>query len=404
MAQITATIADKVIDNGHYRMNWNTGKLELCQVCPDLPKGTIIHAYGAFMSYTRWAMTGEGRECVKLSENVADSYFSSPFHTLDEHAEPIAKKFGIGFYYDLDAEPATDEEIAAAIERGRAFLQEEEERKAEAARAWEEGVAAVRAQYAGQFEEKPAGGYTDAVHVARNVRKDLARNFPGVKFSVRTEGRYSQINIEWTDGPTEEEVKAVADKHQEVCERDRWNEDIWDHRATHFTAVFGGVQYLWYRREISPERRNAKKAEILAVCPDCKGDGFYYATIDQDKGADALFAMGDIQGLTWINADSVARVILAGTSFYQAPAPKPERKSKGKTRGKAQARAIAGAGLQLVDYSDKAVAVTGDTKPHAEALKRLGGRFNARLSCGPGWIFSKGKEGALREALGLSAE
>lgn len=402
MAQITATIADRVIDNGHYRMNWNTGKLELCQECPDLPKGTIVHAYGAFMSYTRWAMTGEGRECVKLSENESGSYFSRPFHTLDEHTEPIAKKFGIGFYYDLEAEPATDEEIAAAIERGRAFLKEEEERKAEAARAWDDGVAAARAQYAGQFEEAPVKGfYRDATHVAKNIRKDLARNFPGVKFSVRRE-RYSGVNIEWTDGPTEEEVKAVAGKHQNISDRDRWNEDIWVYYPSHFTSVFGGVDYIWYRREISPERMSAKKAEILAVCPDCKGEGFYYATIDQHKGADALLAMGDVLGLTWYNADSVARVLLARQSFYQAPAREPERKAEGRTE--AQAGSIAVAGLQIVDYSEKALAVTGDTKPHADALKRLGGRFNARLSCGPGWIFSKSKEGALREALGLSAE
>ena len=398
MAQITTAIADKVVNLGHYRMNWNTGKLELCQECPELPKGTIIQAYGAFMSHTRWAMTGEGRECVKLSANDADSYFSSPFHTLDEYAEPIEKKFGIGFYYDLAAEPATDEEIAAAIERGRAFLKEQEEKEAEAAREWEEGVAAVRAQYAGQFEEMPANGWhLDAVHVAKNVRKDLARNFPGFKFSVRKDG-CSRINIEWTDGPTEEEVKAVASKHQDTCERDRWNEDIWNNVPTHFTTVFGGVEYIWYRRNISPERMSAKKAEILAVCPDCKGEGFYYGTIDQHKGADALLAMGDLQGMTWYSADSVARVLLARESFYQAPAQKPERETK------AQAAPVAAAGLQMVDYSEKAVAVIGDTKPHADALKRLGGRFNARLSCGPGWIFSKSKQGDIREALGLSAE
>jgi len=398
MAQNTATIADKVIDNGHFRMNWKAGRLERCEICPDLPKGTIVHGYGAFMSHTIWAMTGEGRECVKLSANDADSYFSSPFHTLDEYAEPIAKKYGIGFYYDLDATPATDEEIAAAIERGRAFLKEEEERKAEAARAWDEGVAAVREKYAGQFEEKPVQGwYRDAVHVAKNVRKDLARNFPGVKFSVRKDG-YSRLNIEWTDGPTEDEVKAVAGKHQDACDRDRWNEDLWVYSPTHFTTVFGGVENIWYRRDISPERRNAKKAEILAICPDCGGDGFHYSTMEQHGGAFDLFSLGDIAGLSWINADSVARVVLAGQSFYQAPAPKPERKAK------AQARPVSAAGLQLVDYSEKAVAVTGDTKPHADTLKRLGGRFNARLSCGPGWIFSKSKAGEIREALGLSAE
>lgn len=45
--------------------------------------------------------------------------------------------------------------------------------------------------------------------------------------------------------------------------------------------------------------------------------------------------------------------------------------------------------LTLVNYSDKAFALVGDTKPVKEQIKALGGSFNSRLTCGPGWIFSK---------------
>lgn len=47
--------------------------------------------------------------------------------------------------------------------------------------------------------------------------------------------------------------------------------------------------------------------------------------------------------------------------------------------------------FRIVDYSDKAIAVVGDTREVKDELKRIGGRFNARLSCGCGWIFSKAK-------------
>jgi hypothetical protein len=47
--------------------------------------------------------------------------------------------------------------------------------------------------------------------------------------------------------------------------------------------------------------------------------------------------------------------------------------------------------LTIVDYSEKAIAVIGNTKPVKEKLKSLGGRWNAHLKCGPGWIFSKQK-------------
>lgn len=43
--------------------------------------------------------------------------------------------------------------------------------------------------------------------------------------------------------------------------------------------------------------------------------------------------------------------------------------------------------LQVVRYSDKAIAVTGDTRAAKDKLKTMGGRFNAKLTCGPGWIF-----------------
>lgn len=53
----------------------------------------------------------------------------------------------------------------------------------------------------------------------------------------------------------------------------------------------------------------------------------------------------------------------------------------------------------IVDYSEKAIAVVGDTKPIAGQLKDLGGRFNFRLSCGAGWIFPKNKENEVRAFL-----
>lgn len=49
--------------------------------------------------------------------------------------------------------------------------------------------------------------------------------------------------------------------------------------------------------------------------------------------------------------------------------------------------------LTLESYSEKAYVVRGDTRPHSEQLKALGGRFNPRLKGGPGWIFSKKRSG-----------
>jgi hypothetical protein len=55
--------------------------------------------------------------------------------------------------------------------------------------------------------------------------------------------------------------------------------------------------------------------------------------------------------------------------------------------------------IQIIDYSDKAIAVIGDTKAIKDKLKELGGKFNFRLSCGPGWIFPKTKLNTIQAAL-----
>lgn len=47
--------------------------------------------------------------------------------------------------------------------------------------------------------------------------------------------------------------------------------------------------------------------------------------------------------------------------------------------------------MEIVNYSEKAIAVIGETRPHSDALKGMGGRFNRYLKCGAGWIFSQKK-------------
>ena len=45
--------------------------------------------------------------------------------------------------------------------------------------------------------------------------------------------------------------------------------------------------------------------------------------------------------------------------------------------------------LKIVNYSERSIAVTGEeTKLYKEDFKSMGGKYNANLSCGPGWIFS----------------
>ncbi|MDR1584113.1 MAG: fusion protein [Prevotellaceae bacterium] len=64
---------------------------------------------------------------------------------------------------------------------------------------------------------------------------------------------------------------------------------------------------------------------------------------------------------------------------------------------------VATGGFLIVDYSEKALAVFGDTRPMKDELKALGGRFNPKLTHDDkkqaGWIFMKSKEQELRNLL-----
>lgn len=70
-----------------------------------------------------------------------------------------------------------------------------------------------------------------------------------------------------------------------------------------------------------------------------------------------------------------------------------------KTEKTAEKQSVSG--IEIIDYSEKAIAVIGETKPIKNQLKDMGGRFNFRLSCGAGWIFPKTKREEVMQLLSV---
>ena len=64
-------------------------------------------------------------------------------------------------------------------------------------------------------------------------------------------------------------------------------------------------------------------------------------------------------------------------------------------------------GVHLVKYSEKSVAVIGDSRTIKDELKKLGGRYNPNLKYEgvnqAGWIFSLAKESGVRNLLNMSS-
>ena len=55
--------------------------------------------------------------------------------------------------------------------------------------------------------------------------------------------------------------------------------------------------------------------------------------------------------------------------------------------------------FKIINYSEKAIAIIGDTISIKDKLKEMGGRYNPRLTCGAGWIFPKSKKEQLNKIL-----
>jgi hypothetical protein len=71
--------------------------------------------------------------------------------------------------------------------------------------------------------------------------------------------------------------------------------------------------------------------------------------------------------------------------------------------GSGQRKETVSGDFVIVDYSEKAIAVFGDTKPVKDKLMALGGRFNPKLNHDggkrAGWIFSRSKEQEIKNLL-----
>lgn len=90
---------------------------------------------------------------------------------------------------------------------------------------------------------------------------------------------------------------------------------------------------------------------------------------------------------------------------YQMVEPKAKKSSvkAEKVEEAKEVEAVTAEGLEIVDYSEKAIAVFGDTKAIKEQLKELGGRFNPALNYNgekrAGWIFSKKQADKVKELI-----
>ena len=201
--------------------------------------------------------------------------------------------------------------------------------------------------------------------IAAKVRSFAKKNFPGFKFSIRTEwSMYTDsMYIELKEGTCIPFVEGSRSAER-------------GYMST-MSTVKG------WENELTPEMFKVLDAVTT------------YASSFRYDDSDGMQDYYDTNFYLKIKVSDEYKVI---EPKAKKSSVKPEKVEEAK-----EVEAVTVEDLEMVDYSEKAIAVFGDTKTIKEQLKELGGRFNPALNYNgekrAGWIFSKKKADEVRNLM-----
>ena len=103
-------------------------------------------------------------------------------------------------------------------------------------------------------------GHGGGQHAAKNIRKQLKKAFPGVKFSVTSS--YDSIRIRWTLGPVPKAVDAICNLYD--AGKTSNCGDFTDYNPSDWTELFGGARFVFTNRDY-PETLQEQVGKDLCV-------------------------------------------------------------------------------------------------------------------------------------------
>ena len=244
-------------------------------------------------------------------------------------------------------------------------------------------------------KEKNKGKASSHAAAAAAIKAELSQKYPHIKFSVKSSSfsMGSSVTVSWEDGCTTKEVEKIIGKYQ----YGHFNgmEDIYE--SSNRRDDIPQAKYVSTSRSMS-----AASSEILKPIAEK-----LFSTFEHEKPFNCWDANQFLYRLFYNTSfpanlkpvDIVRTGETCGISspevFYKISFPeqsgqeaKPQPELVEVTEGK----------VKVIKYSEKALAVVGDTYPIKDKLRELGGKFNKFLSCGPGWIFPATAVDKLREA------
>ena len=217
---------------------------------------------------------------------------------------------GIGTLRPEDFPLLTDERLAVLVETGKRNEEKERKEAEEAKRRSEENQRRLAREYS-WLPNKCEDGYMRTAKVAQNVRAHLKREFPGVKFSVRSEvfSGGDSIRVKYADGPAYDDVARIVRRYQD-SHADAESGDYWDYDPSDFNRVCGGAKYTHCEREMS----EATEAALYAGIPN-----------DNREAWDRRASIHRVFQDTTLPVGAVVTGVKDGEILFDAPKPAPAR-------------------------------------------------------------------------------
>ena len=254
-----------------------------------------------------------------------------------------------------------------------------------------------REAWKAEQKEKNKGKSSSHAAASAAIKAELAKAFPHVKFSVRSSSFAggNSVDISWTDGATVEQVEAISDKYQYGSFNGM--EDIYEY--TNRRDDIPQAKYVSEQREISQTIKDEVKAQLMTLKKYSEKQLNDWRSAPEEEARNILYntaipaIFNNLRVI--VNPDSKTHddyfcIVFDGV---------PHTEQKTETATRPEKVEVEEGKIKVIKYSERSIAVVGDTKPIKEQLKALGGRFNFRLTCGAGWVFSADKLEAIKQML-----
>lgn len=250
-----------------------------------------------------------------------------------------------------------------------------------------------RQAYKADQKVKNKGKLSSHAAAAAAIKAELTSLYPHIKFSVKSDSfsMGNSVHVNWTDGPTDSEVNDVIKKYQ----YGNFNgmEDIYEN-----TNSRDDIPQSKY---VSGSRTQSENLKSLLPQLETLLSG--YTSDDWHNSIERIFyrlCANTSFPANYTDATIVKTDCTCGSmeDFYKIVFNTPEAEQQPEQPNFKPVEVTAGE-INIIDYSEKAIAVIGDTKPIKDKLKAMGGSFNPRLTCGAGWIFPKKKLAEITAAL-----